>query len=446
MKNLAFAFILIKMQYEVKSAASIQGTFTVPGDKSISHRALLLASLADGDSEIYGLSTGDDVRSTEGCLKALGVQIKKVTDGGDSGRGVVVTGKNKRGFSPPVGVLDAGNSGTTMRLLTGVLAGQKFESVITGDETLRRRPMQRIVDPLLQMGANIVPTYNMTAPIRIFPSDRLKGIKYELPLPSAQVKSALLFAGLFAEGETVIVEPVESRDHTERMLGLRKELVPGGYQIKIKSEYQIKPMKYTVPGDISSAAFFLSAAAILPGSSVTARAITVNPTRTGFLEVLKKMGAKVVIENVMIVANEPIGDVTVSHSELHGIEIKGDIIPRVIDELPIIAVVGAFAEGETVVRDAHDLRRKESDRIVAVVDNLASMGANVEELDDGFVVRGTGELSGSIVDSYKDHRMAMAFTIAGICAKGKTIVKNAEWASISFPEFFTILEKLIVRS
>lgn len=434
------------MQYEVKSAASIRGSFTVPGDKSISHRALLLASLAHGDSEIYGLSTGEDVKSTASCLRDLGVEIKNVVNGERLSNGVIVIGKSKQGFNSPVRALDARNSGTTMRLLTGILAGQKFESVITGDETLLRRPMQRIVEPLSQMGANIVTTYNSTAPLRIFPTDKLKGIKYELPLPSAQVKSALLLAGLFADGETVIIEPVESRDHTERMLGLKKELTPDGFKIRISNNFQVKPMKYTVPGDISSAAFFLSAAAILPGSSVTAVGITLNPTRTGFLEILKKMGAKVAIENMTTVANEPIGDVTVSHSVLHGVEISGGMIPRVIDELPIIAVVGAFAEGETVVRDAHDLRRKESDRIVGVVDNLTSMGAQVEELDDGFVVKGTGELFGAVVDSYKDHRIAMAFTIAGICAKGETTIMNAEWASISFPEFFTLLEKLIVRS
>jgi len=434
------------MQYEVKSAASIRGSFKVPGDKSISHRALLLASLADGESEICGLSTGEDVKATASCLSDLGIEIRGVIDGGNSGSAVIVSGKNKFGYCQPRRALDARNSGTTMRLLTGILAGQKFESVITGDETLRRRPMQRIVEPLSEMGANIVATYNATAPLKIFPSDKLKGIRYELPLPSAQVKSALLLAGLFAEGETVIIEPVESRDHTERMLGLSKVRTRAGYEIRIRSEIQVEPMKYVIPGDISSAAFFLSAAAILPGSSVTALGISVNPTRTGFLEILKKMGAKVTIENVTMVANEPIGDVTVSHSDLHGVEIMGEIIPRVIDELPIIAVVGAFADGETVVRDAHDLRRKESDRIVGVVDNLASMGAEVEELDDGFVVRGTGELYGSIVDSYKDHRMAMAFTIAGVCARGETIIKNAEWASISFPEFFTILETLIIRS
>jgi 3-phosphoshikimate 1-carboxyvinyltransferase len=333
-----------------------------------------------------------------------------------------------------------------MRLLTGVLAGQKFESTITGDETLRRRPMQRIVEPLSQMGANIVPSYNMTAPLRIFPATDLRGIRYELPLPSAQVKSAILLAGMFAGGETTVVEPVESRDHTERMLKLNKVKTPCGYETKISCDSVVEPMEYDVAGDISSAAFFLSAAALLPNSSVTAVDITLNPTRAGFLDVLVKMGAKVEINNVREAAGEPIGGVTVSHSDLKGVEISGEIIPRLIDELPIIGVMAAFARGETVVRDAHDLRRKESDRIVATVDNLETMGAEVSELDDGFVVNGTGSLNGAEIDSYKDHRIAMAFAIAGLAAQGTTVIRNAEWAQISFPEFFEILEKLVVRS
>ncbi|HUI30373.1 MAG TPA: 3-phosphoshikimate 1-carboxyvinyltransferase [Candidatus Acidoferrales bacterium] len=435
------------MNYEVRGASlphtkstTINGSFEVPGDKSISHRALIFSSLANGVSEIDGISTGGDVRSTMSCLKQLGVKIEQ-TNGT-----VKVHGKGKFSFSPSREVLDAGNSGTTMRLLTGVLAGQKFESTINGDETLRKRPMQRIIDPLAQMGANIVPSYNSTAPLKIFPSDKLHGIRYELPLPSAQVKSSVLLAGMFAEGETTIVEPVESRDHTERMLKLNKVKTPSGFETKISCDYNVEPAKYDVAGDISSAAFFLAAAAILPNSSVTALGITLNPTRIGFLDVLEKMGAQVKVEKAREAAGEPIGDVTVSYSELNCIEIKGGLIPRLIDELPIIGVMAAFAQGETVVRDAHDLRRKESDRIVAVVDNLEAMGAEVEELDDGFIVHGTGKLNGAEINSYKDHRIAMAFAIAGLAAHGMTTIENAEWAQISYPEFFETLERLVVRN
>ncbi len=428
------------MNYERRGASSIQGAFTVPGDKSISHRALLFSSLAKGESEIKGLSTGGDVKSTLSCLKQLGVKIEQVD-------GIVkVCGEGKSAYMKPDSVLDAGNSGTTMRLLTGILAGQKFETTITGDETLQRRPMQRIVGPLSEMGAKIVGSDNMTAPLRIFPSEKLHGIRYELPLPSAQVKSSVLLAGMFAEGETTVVEPVESRDHTERMLKLRKTKGPSGFETKISCDFEVMPAEYDVAGDISSAAFFLAAGVILPNSRVTAHGITLNPTRTGFLDVLKMMGAKVSIENTREAAGEPIGDVTVSHSELNGIEIGGEMIPRLIDELPIIGVMAAFAKGETIVRDAHDLRRKESDRIVAIVDNLHAMGGDIHELDDGFVIEGTGSLVGAEIDSYKDHRIAMAFTIAGLAAGGTTLIKNAEWAQISFPEFYEIIDRLVMRS
>ncbi len=374
------------------------------------------------------------------CLSQLGVKIEERS-------GVIrVHGKGKYSLSCSREILDAGNSGTTLRLITGILAGQKFENTITGDETLRRRPMQRIIDPLSQMGANIVPSYNMTAPLKIIPSDNLHGISYELPLPSAQVKSAILLAGMFANGETTVVEPVESRDHTERMLKLNKKKTSSGFETTISSDYAVEPRKYDIAGDISSAAFFLAAAAILPSSSVTALGITLNPTRAGFLDVLAMMGARVSINNVRDAAGEPIGDVTVSHSELKGVEIKGELIPRLIDELPVIGVMASFAKGETTIHDAHDLRRKESDRIVATVDNLEEMGAEVEELDDGFIVNGTGNLNGAEVDSYKDHRVAMAFSIAGLASRGTTVIKNAEWAQISFPEFFGILEKLAVRN
>ena len=429
------------MDYEIRGASSIHGAFEVPGDKSISHRALIFSSLANGLSVIDGISKGADVMSTMKCLSDLHVKIEK-----DKSGAIRVHGGGKFFSGPPDSILDAGNSGTTMRLLSGVLAGQKFESTLTGDETLRKRPMQRIIDPLSQMGANIVSSYNMTAPLKIFPSPGLHGIRYELPLASAQVKSAVLLAGMFGEGETTVLEPVESRDHTERMLKLKKTKTPSGFETRISCDYVVEPMEYDIAGDISSAAFFLAAAAILPNSSVTAVGVTLNPTRAGFLDVLVMMGAKVEIQNIRETAGEPIGDVTVSHWELNGIEINGGLIPRLIDELPIIGVLAAFADGETVVRDAHDLRRKESDRIVAVVDNLEAMGAEVEEFDDGFIVKGTGHLKGAEINSYKDHRIAMAFAIAGLAADGKTTIQNAEWAEISFPEFFQILEKLVVRN
>ena len=260
------------------------------------------------------------------------------------------------------------------------------------------------------------------------------------------MKSSVLLTGMFADGETTVVEPVESRDHTERMLKLKKVKTSAGFETKISCDYIVEPMEYDIAGDISSAAFFLGAAAILPNSSVTAIGVTLNPTRAGFLDVLVMMGAKVEIQNIREAAGEPIGDVMVSHSELNGVEINGSLIPRLIDELPMIGVLAAFADGETVVTDAHDLRRKESDRIVAIADNLEAMGAEVDELDDGFIVNGTGHLNGAEIDSYKDHRIAMAFAIAGLAAHGTTTIQNAEWAQISFPEFFEILERLVVRN
>ncbi|HEY9164787.1 MAG TPA: 3-phosphoshikimate 1-carboxyvinyltransferase [Candidatus Kryptonia bacterium] len=427
------------MNYEVRGASSVSGAFKVPGDKSISHRAVIFSSLAKGQSVINGISSGADVNSTISCMSALGTLIVR-QDGH-----VTISGKGKSSLGQSRSALDAGNSGTTMRLLSGVLSGQKFGSTITGDETLRRRPMQRIIDPLSQMGANISATASGTAPLRIFPSENFHGIRYVLPLPSAQVKSSVLLAGIFAEGETTVVEPVESRDHTERMLRLAKSKTSKGFETKISSDYVVQPAEYDVAGDISSAAFFMAAAAILPNSSVTAAGITLNPTRTGFLDVLVMMGAKVEINNIRETTGEPVGDVTVSHSELNGVEIGGEMIPRLIDELPVIGVMAAFANGETIVRDAHDLRRKESDRIVAVVDNLQAMDADVSETDDGFIVAGTGHLRGAEVDSFKDHRIAMAFAVAGLAANGNTVVKNSEWAEISYPEFFHTLEKLVVR-
>jgi len=428
------------MNYEVRGASSVRGAFKVPGDKSISHRALIFSALANGTSLIRGLSTGADVQSTEACLSCMGVSFNHSEDG------VTVKGNGKHSLVRPERILDAGNSGTTMRLLVGILSGQKFECTITGDETLRKRPMQRIIDPLAQMGAVITSSSNMTAPLKIFPSEKLSGIRYILPLPSAQVKSAILLAGMYAEGETAVVEPVESRDHTERMLGLSKKRVDDGIETRIDSEFSTRPAEYEIAGDISSAAFYLAAAAILPGSCVTATGITLNPTRTGFLDVLVMMGAKVEIRNIREVAGEPLGDVSVTHSELNGIEIGGPLIPRLIDELPVIGVMSAFAKGETIVRDAHDLRRKESDRIVAVVDNLEAMGAEVSETEDGFIVNGTGNLHGAEINSYKDHRIAMAFAVAGLAANDKTVIMNSEWAGISFPDFFQTMETLAVRN
>ncbi|HAF70780.1 MAG: 3-phosphoshikimate 1-carboxyvinyltransferase [Acetothermia bacterium 64_32] len=419
------------------SAKALKGGIRVPGDKSISHRALILGALAHGKTEIEGLSPGKDVESTRRCLAALGVEL------GEEGRALVVEGKGPGAFLPPSRPLDCGNSGTTMRLLAGVLAGRPFRSTLMGDSSLSRRPMKRIIRPLRLMGAKISARDDDFAPLTI-QGGELRGIHYEMEVKSAQVKSCVLLAGLQAQGETQVSEPSPSRDHTERLLRyLGAPISVEEKSIRIKyGELQARPIP--VPGDFSSAAFFLAAAAALPGSELTLEDVGVNPTRTGLLDVLRRMGAEISLSGEREAAGEPVADIRVRGKELSAVEVGGEIIPRLIDELPVLFSIATQAEGETVIRDAAELRVKESDRIAAMAENLRRLGANVEELPDGLVIRGPTPLRGAELHGFSDHRVVMACAVAGLFASGETVIEGAEWAEISFPGFFELLSEVCV--
>lgn len=421
------------MNQIIHKAKKWRGTLTVPGDKSVSHRGLMLASLADGRSSVTRLSPGKDVGSTADCMRQLGVRIEM------NGNDAAIHGNGPSGLSAPGGILDAGNSGTTIRLLSGVLAAQPFASTITGDASIRRRPMKRIIEPLLSMGARLEPSPGFLAPISIH-GTRLRPVDYTLPVPSAQVKSCILLAALFASGVTTVTEPALSRDHTERMfehLGIR--FVRDGLTIRIEGPQAPEPGVIDVPGDISSAAFPMVAAALIPDSELTLLNIGVNPTRTGILDVLRAMGCSIVESNQRTANREPRADLVVRSSRLTGTEIGGDVIPKIIDEIPILAIAAAAARGRTVVRDAGELRVKESDRIASVARNLEAMGVRVEVFEDGFAIDGPQTIRGAVVDSMNDHRIAMAFTVAGLVAEGETTVTRTECADISFPGFFDML-------
>jgi len=419
---------------------ALRGTVSVPGDKSISHRAIIIGALARGETEIINFLPGDDCLSTARAARALGVEVHV-----DGDRAVVI-GRGMDALREPEDVLDAGNSGTTMRLMAGVLAGSPFFSVLTGDKSLRRRPMGRVIEPLCTMGAQITGRCgNAYAPLAI-KGGGLRGKEYVSPVASAQVKSAVLLAGLFAEGWTAVVEPAQSRDHTERMLryfGARVEV--DGRRIAVLGRPELRGKKITVPGDISSAVFFIVAGVTVPDADITINNVGINPTRTGALEVLQRMGADITYVNTREVNGEPVADIRVRSSELTGTEIGGDIIPRLIDELPVLAVAAAHARGTTVVRDARELRYKETDRIAAVVDMLCKMGARVEERADGFVVHGGQRLQGTTCDSRGDHRMVMAAAVAGLTAKGETIIEGTDCIKVSYPGFFRTLYYLCVQ-
>lgn len=421
----------------VRRSARLCGEVIVPGDKSITHRAILIGAIADGWSEVHGALNAGDSESTMACLNELGVETVKRD-------GVVrIHGRGLRGFSPPSKVLDAGNSATTLRLLTGLLVGQRFDSTITGDASLLRRPMKRIIDPLSQMGARVNGTSTCTPPLSIRAVDSLRGIEYTLPLPSAQVKSAIIFAGLYAEGITRITEAVPSRDHTERMLGLQVEQVGEKKVIEVKGGVRVGPRSRTVPGDLSSAAYFLVGASLIPGSELLLRNVCMNPTRTGVIDVLRSMGATILVENERTVDCEPTADLIVKSSQLMtGFVTRGSAVPNIIDEIPALSVAAACARGSWEVRDAADLRNKESDRIRSTVSNLRALGAAVEEYPDGFLIEGGSSLAGATVRSFGDHRIAMMCGILGLLAKGETEVEGADVAEISYPDFWGILKEL----
>jgi 3-phosphoshikimate 1-carboxyvinyltransferase len=413
----------------------IKGTINVPGDKSISHRAVMLAGIAEGKSHIKGFLGSDDCRSTIGCFRSLGIEITE-----EKGL-IAVQGRGLRGLQKPEAVLDAGNSGTTMRLLSGILAGQRFQSTITGDESLRKRPMSRIIAPLREMGADIEGV-NGCAPLSIR-GGNLKGIEYRLPVPSAQVKSAVLLAGLYAEGATRVIEETASRNHTEIMLRcFGAEVNCSGSTIQLLPS-RLESQDITVPGDISSAAFFIAAAAALPGSELMAKGVGINPTRTGIVDVLLEMGADIRYENINTLCGEPIADIVVHGRQLHGVRVPGEIIPRLIDEVPVLAAVAAFAEGRTVIEGAAELKVKESDRIAAMASQLDKLGVRVRELEDGLELVGPNTIRGAEVESFGDHRIAMAMAVCGLFTDEAVNIKGREAVSISYPGFFETLAEVV---
>ena len=425
-----------------ESGMVVKGNITIPGDKSISHRALMLGAIAEGETIIEGLLLGEDPRSTAVCFRAMGAEISELNS-----QKVTVRGVGLGNLQEPQDILDAGNSGTTIRLMLGLLASHPDRLFsVTGDNSLRSRPMSRVVKPLTQMGANIWGRKgNSLAPLAV-KGQQLKPTHYHSPIASAQVKSCVLLAGLMVDGKTTVTEPALSRDHSERMLqafGATLNIEPDTNSVTLIGQPTLTGQKVVVPGDISSAAFWLVAAAIVPGSDLLITNVGVNPTRTGVLEALELMDADIERENERTVAGEPVADLRVKYSKLKACEISGDIIPRLIDEIPILAVAAAFAEGTTVIKDAAELRVKESDRLAVMATELGKMGANISELADGLEVTGGNQLKGAEVDSYTDHRIAMSLAIAALRAKGKTTIHRAEAASISYPDFVDTLSSVL---
>ncbi|HKP85432.1 MAG TPA: 3-phosphoshikimate 1-carboxyvinyltransferase [Blastocatellia bacterium] len=426
----------------IRGGARINGTLSVPGDKSISHRVAMMASIAGGVSRITNFASSADCHATLDCLEGLGALVGRGT------QEVLIHGTGLRGFSPPAAParLNAGNSGSTIRMLSGILAGQRFKSVIDGDASLRRRPMRRIIEPLAAMGARVSARDGNYAPLEI-EGGQLRAITYRSPVASAQVKSCVLLAGLFADGRTVFTEPAPSRNHTEIMLkefGARLDVDEPGGSLRIEGGQELRPVEYRVPGDISSAAFFIAAAAMLKDSQLVLREVSLNPTRAGALDVMRSLGARIVEDDLRIHHGEPVADIRVASSHLWSetTVLSGEMIPNIIDEIPIIAVLATQVEGRIEVRDAGELRVKESDRIQTIVAGIRSLGGQVEEFEDGFAIRGPQRLRGGRVETQGDHRIAMAFAIAGLIADGTTEIADADSAGVSFPEFYESLRRL----
>ena len=409
------------------------GQIKVPGDKSISHRAVMLGSLANGVTEISGFLKGADCLSTIDCFRKMGIDIDI------NGENVTVHGNGLRGLKKPDEMLYTGNSGTTTRLLCGILAGQNFDTSITGDASIQKRPMGRVVQPLSMMGAKIENEY---CPLYIT-GTKLHGIDYKMPVASAQVKTAIILAGLYSDGETVIHEIEKSRDHTELMLSaMGADLTVDNLDITVKPTNDLTAFNVDVPGDISSAAFFLVLGAIMPNSQITVTNVGINPTRTGIIDVLKDMGADITLENVHTSAGETVADITVRSSSLKGTTVGGDIIPRLIDELPIIAVAAVFANGQTVIKDAQELKVKETNRIRAVVDEFNKCGIDITETDDGMIINGGKSIHGADFKTYGDHRMAMSLTVLAQLADGESTLDDSDCACVSYPTFFDDFYKL----
>ena len=424
------------MDKVISSRTGLNGKIKIPGDKSISHRAVMFGSLAKGDTEITGFLRGDDCMSTISCFKKLGIDIEVTDDK------VIVHGKGINGLTAPSETLDVGNSGTTIRLISGILAAQNFDSTLNGDASIQKRPMNRVIKPLSQMGAEIESTNNGYAPLTIH-GKKLKAMEYTMSVASAQVKSSILLASLFAEGTTTIIEPVASRDHTEIMLNY--------FGANIKNENgvitstpveELYGKNLEVPGDISSAAFFMVAGLVVPNSHIIIENVGINPTRTGIIDALKAMGGYVEIINERKSGGELVGDIEVKTSNLKATTLEGSIIPRMIDEIPVFAVAALCAEGTTVVKDATELKVKESNRISTMSQELGKMGVVIEETDDGMIIKGNQKLKGATVYSHLDHRVAMSCAIASLIADGETTITDADCVGISFPNFYELLNNL----
>jgi 3-phosphoshikimate 1-carboxyvinyltransferase len=417
----------------------LKGELTLPGDKSITHRAIILGSLADGVTEITGALRSHDCRDTVKAFGAMGVTVEELGDDR-----VRILGGGLYGLKEPEEVLDLGNSGTTMRLLAGVLAAQPFFSVLTGDRYLRARPMARVAMPLRSMGATILGRDGGNFPPLAIKGTHLRAIDYVSPIASAQVKSAILLAGLFAEGETTVTEPSLSRDHTERMFeAVGIPIHRNGLRLRVNGVKTIPAFQLAIPGDFSAAAFFLVAALVIPGSELTLRGVGINPTRTGLLDALRSMGAVIEASRRRIISGEPVADLHVRSQALHGTEVVGALIPRMLDEIPVFAVAAALATGATTIRDAAELRVKEVDRLAALGQELRRFGVQIEQRPDGMVIQGSASLSGCHCNSWGDHRMAMALAVAGLAARGSTTISDPSCVGSSFPDFWTRLKTLL---
>ena len=421
---------------EIKKAKKLSGSLSIPGDKSISHRAVMFGSLAEGITRISNFLEGADCLSTISCFRKMGINIENTK--GE----ILVHGKGLHGLSAPAETLDVGNSGTTTRLISGILAGQDFVSELTGDASIQKRPMKRIMTPLSQMGADIISLGgNGCAPLKIS-GKKLHAIHYNSPVASAQVKSCVLLAGMYSDGITCVTEPVLSRNHTEIMLNyFGADVTSEGTTAFIKPDPSLYGREILVPGDISSAAYFIAAGLLVPNSEILLKNVGINPTRDGILRVCKAMGADITLLNETT-EGEPTADLLIRSSALHGTTVEGAIIPTLIDELPMIAVMAAFAEGTTVIRDAQELRVKESDRIQVMTENLRKMGADIQATEDGMIIHGGKPLHGAEIDSHLDHRVAMSFAVAGLLSEGTLSIKNGECVNISYPEFYSDLYSL----
>ena len=424
---------------KVTKIHKLRGEITVPGDKSISHRSIMLGALADGTTEVTGFLQGADCLSSIACFQKMGVTIEN----NPNNNTVRITGRGLHGLTKPEGILDVGNSGTTTRLMSGILAAQPFTSTIDGDASIRKRPMGRIMTPLSMMGARFESLQTQQcAPFKIS-GGSLKGIHYNSPVASAQVKSAILFAGLYADGETSVTEPSLSRNHTELMFeSFGIDIKSKGTTATVQPANQLIPQKIQIPGDISSAAYFIVAGLITPNSEITIKNVGINPTRDGILTVCKNMGADITVSHSYDKIGEPRADITVKSSALQGCVIEGDIIPKLIDEIPVIAIMAAFADGTTIIKDAQELKVKESNRIDVMVENLSAMGVDIEGTEDGMIIHGGKPLHGAAIDSKSDHRIAMSFAIAGSLADGETDILNAECVNISYPQFYQDMQRL----